>query len=292
MEKNFDTVVEEILKNKTISENTRKQYAFFIIKFIKYLEESRNKINLEDLNEEDLKLFLEENLKTKSTNTKKLALKSILNLYSYLNKKLDTLKIKEDLIKNRKNGENIYNRNTPDTSDNLDSLNDNWFLTKDEVSKLIRSANNQKSKLIIYLLYSSGIKCIDLLNIKKEDIDFDNCEGRLTLKNGKSKNLFLTKEISDKLRDYAFNKKNKDNFYLFSKDFPLTQRNIQKIVKKTALKAGINKKVTPEILRKSFLNHLIQNGFNKKEVRSLDLSDLHKKRTNLKNPIEEIVVGF
>ena len=57
--------------------------------------------------------------------------------------------------------------------------------------------------------------------------------------------------------------------YLFSLDKPLTTRNIQKIIQKTAGKAGIQKKVTPHTLRHSFATHLLESGVDIRVIQTL-----------------------
>lgn len=46
-------------------------------------------------------------------------------------------------------------------------------LSKEEINKIIDSQKNLKHKLIIMLLYSSGLRLQELVNLKRKDIDFD-----------------------------------------------------------------------------------------------------------------------
>ncbi|MBS3091848.1 tyrosine-type recombinase/integrase [Candidatus Pacearchaeota archaeon] len=132
-------------------------------------------------------------------------------------------------------------------------------LSVEEVRSLIDSANFKKSKLLIQLLYSSGLRVSELVNLTPKDLDFKQSIGWVRRGKGKKDRIFrLADSISKQLEKQITS--NPENKFIFSKDKPLTTRNIQLLIKKTALKAGINKKVTPHTLRHSFATHLLESG--------------------------------
>lgn len=111
------------------------------------------------------------------------------------------------------------------------------------------------------MLYSSGLRVSELVNLTPQDLDFNENIGWVRKGKGKKDRIFkIADSISKQLQKYI--KKNPANKYLFSKEKPLTPRNIQILVKIAAKKAQINKKVTPHTLRHSFATHLLENGEN------------------------------
>jgi integrase/recombinase XerD len=76
----------------------------------------------------------------------------------------------------------------------------------------------------------------------------------------------LSQQIGKELQDYL---QKRENNFLFSKEKPLTTRNIQKIVKKVREKAGIQKRVTPHTMRHSFATHLLEAGTDIRYIQSL-----------------------
>jgi integrase/recombinase XerD len=117
------------------------------------------------------------------------------------------------------------------------------------------------------MLYSSGLRVSELVNLKVNDINLNENIGWVRKGKGNKDRLFaVSPQLVSDIKDYL---KDRGNNYIFSKDKPLTTRNIQKIIKATKTRAGINKKVTPHTLRHSFATHLLENGTDIRIIQAL-----------------------
>jgi len=227
------------LKLRGFSPLTVRNYAFFVEKFLIKTNKDAN-----ELSEEDAKAYLSSIFDTKSKNTIMLAAASLKFFF------------KEIL------GKELTNLKMPKKDNRLPEV-----LNKDEVRKMIDSADNQKSRLIMSLLYSTGLRVSELVNLKVEDVNFNDRSGWVRRGKGAKDRLFvipesLTKELQDYLKD-------RGHKFIFSKDEPLTTRNIQKIIKGTRNRAGITKRVTPHTLRHSFATHLLEQGTDIRVIQTL-----------------------
>jgi len=218
------------LKLRGFSPLTARNYSFFVKKM---LQSSGKKA--EDLTEEDARAYLAKMFDTKSKNTIMLAAAALKFYYAeILGKEMGNIKV-------------------PKKDKALPEV-----LTKDEVKKLIGSTDNTKSRLIISLLYSSGLRVSELVNLKVGDLNLDENTGWVRKGKGSKDRLFaLSQSLCQELKNYL---EGRENSYIFSKNKPLTTRNIQKIIKGTKERAGIGKKVTPHTLRHSFATHLLEQG--------------------------------
>ncbi|MCG2883161.1 MAG: tyrosine-type recombinase/integrase [Candidatus Nanopusillus sp.] len=127
------------------------------------------------------------------------------------------------------------------------------FITYDELNKLIENADNYRDKLIIKFLFYTGVRVSELIKIKKNDIIFEEGFVKVYGKGGKERIVPIPKELLNELKDYI-NKINTENI------FPLSSRQVERIIKNIAKKAGINKKVTPHVLRHSLATTLLSKG--------------------------------
>lgn len=228
------------LRLRGFSPLTLRNYSFFVEKFLKQTNKP-----IPELNQEDVRTYLSSLFDTKSKNTIMLAAASLKFFFKeILNKPVTLIKMPK---KDKKLPE---------------------VLTKKEVSQLLDFAETKKSKLIMSLLYSSGLRVSELVNLKPEDIDFNEKIGKVRQGKGSKDRMFIiSNDLAKNLNNYL--KKKKDYSFLFSKIKPLTTRNIQKIVKNTRQKARIPKKVTPHTLRHSFATHLLEEGTDIRLIQSL-----------------------
>jgi integrase/recombinase XerD len=127
------------------------------------------------------------------------------------------------------------------------------FITYDELNKLLENAENYRDKLIIKFLFYTGVRVSELIKIKKNDIIFEEGFVKVYGKGGKERIVPIPKELLNELKDYI-NKINTENI------FPLSSRQVERIIKNVAEKAGINKKVTPHVLRHSLATTLLSKG--------------------------------
>jgi len=218
------------LKLRGFSPLTLRNYSFFVDKFLQ-----KTGKNSEDLKQEDVKIYLSGLFDSKSKNTVMLAAAALKFFY------IEVLKKEFEQIR------------MPKKDNPLPEV-----LTKDEVKKLIGATDTVKSRLIISLLYSTGLRVSELVNLKLEDINLAEKTGWVRRGKGAKDRLFMMSEPL--CRDIEEFVKNKGHIFVFSKEKPLTTRNIQKIIKNARVRAGLNKRVTPHTLRHSFATHLLEQG--------------------------------
>jgi len=232
-------ILKSELKLRGFSPMTVRNYSFFAEKFLA----KSGKPALE-VNEGDAKLYLSELFDTKSKNTIMLAAAALRFFF-------------QEVLKKDFSGIKIPKKDTK-----LPEV-----LTKEEVIALISSADNEKSRLIVSTLYSAGLRVSELVNLKTQDVNFNEKFGWVRKGKGSKDRLFiLSGALSKDIESYL---KDRQNTFIFSKEKPLTTRNIQKIIKGLRQKAGIGKKVTPHTLRHSFATHLLEQGTDIRKIQLL-----------------------
>ncbi len=113
------------------------------------------------------------------------------------------------------------------------------------------------------MLYATGVRVSELVNIRKQDIDFTRGTIKVFGKGAKERIVLIPDVMRPQVEACCGQLKND------KKLFDLTPRMIQLEIKKLARMAGINKNVTPHKLRHSFATHMLQNGGNVVAIQKL-----------------------
>jgi integrase/recombinase XerD len=173
-------------------------------------------------------------------------------------------------------------------------------LTKAEIKRMLEATKNRKHYLLIALLYSTGLRVSEAVNMRINDLQLEEKQAFVKYGKGKKERFVkLSNRFIASLKSYLKKRKNRD-IYLFSyKGKPLSTRQAQRIVKKAAKEAGIVKKVFCHALRSSYATHQLDAGLDIRIIQELlghaDLSTtqmytkVSKKRLmDVKSPLDSL----
>jgi integrase/recombinase XerD len=145
------------------------------------------------------------------------------------------------------------------------------ILSREEISKMIRLTKNPKHKAILAVLYSSGIRQEELLNLKIAEIDSKRMLIRVRNgKGNKARDTLLASNTLDILRKY-FRLCHPDEYLFesFRAGVAYSATSVQKVVKTAVQRANITKHIHPHSLRHTFATHLLEQGTNLKVIQKL-----------------------
>jgi len=127
-----------------------------------------------------------------------------------------------------------------------------------------------RNKLILTLLYSTGLRVSELINLKIKAIDEQERTILVRGKGEKDRVVIFDENTLNLIHEYV-DKRGVENEYLFvnQRNHTLTSRYIQLMIKEYANEAEITKKVTPHVLRHSFATHLLKNGVDIRAIQQL-----------------------
>lgn len=242
---------------KKLSKNTLDSYENNLQQFTNYFKEK----NILLLKETDIKEFISK--LDKSAKTKAHYLTVLNSFYNFL---CDEEKIQKNPC------ENIKQPKLPKTLPN--------YLTIEEVDKLLDLRLDNplayRNKAMLELLYSTGVRISELIELKLHNIDFTDELIRVIGKGSKERIIPLGEEAIKYLSMYVNQYRNlilktKTSDYLFINNFgnKITRQGFFKIIKKECKNHGIEKNVSPHTLRHSFATHLLNNGADLRVIQEL-----------------------
>ena len=134
-----------------------------------------------------------------------------------------------------------------------------------------RDKDGIRDRLIIEMLYATGVRVSELINIKYSDIDFNNNRIRVCGKGNKERIVYYGEYAEDALKEYMNTHKKNENGFVFtnSKNEQLSDRGVRYIIDNIMQKLSVKVHVTPHVLRHTFATDMLNNGCDIKVVQEL-----------------------
>ena len=251
----FENFKNYLKLERGLSDNSIKSYNYDLVLFKKFLVS--NKINDTPFNckSETIKNYLYKSFSDKKSRSQARSISAIKSFFNYL--------IFEGYIKESP----ISNIETPKQEKKLPVV-----LTEDEIKNLINSIDlnhdfGQRNKTIIEILYGTGIRVSELVNLKLSNIFFKENIIKVIGKGNKERFVPLGEIASCEMKIYIndrnqlkIDSKSSDILFLNRYGRRLTRSMIFKIISDASKRIGLDKKISPHTLRHSFATHLIKNG--------------------------------
>ncbi len=236
----FQTALIE-MKLRGYSEHTQRAYSKYIVHF---LESTQGKPT-QELTDADVKAFLSTLIGKTAPRSINLARAAVLFYTNEVHKR------------------GIIGVKTPKIDKSLPVV-----LSKDEMVALIASVPRRRSQILLKLLYASGIRVSELVNLHLIDIEGTTITVRHG-KGGKDRVTILPQSLANDVILYVRQQRLTDLLFPSKQGKPLTTRNVQAIITRAAKRAGIRKHVTPHKLRHSFATHLLEAGTDVRVIQEL-----------------------
>ncbi len=280
--------------NKNLSKNTIEAYERDIMDYLDFIEVQYKISKVRDYNGKYLHNYLSKLVRkgaSKSTERRKL---SAIN--SFINYLINEERISSDKV------EKVA---SPKMEKKLPTV-----LTVDEVNNLIEASkgpkpNDYRNYCMLELLYGSGLRISELTSLNIGDIHLNQGLINIFGKGSKERIVPINKEEGQALKEYIlnyrllFDPKDYDAVFLNKNGERISRIAVFKIIKELAIKANINKEISPHTLRHSFATHLLEGGADIMAVKELlgheDISTTehytHVSKKTIFDKYDEIVNG-
>ncbi|MDR7072617.1 site-specific tyrosine recombinase XerD [Fictibacillus barbaricus] len=254
-----------IIVERALSKNTIESYKRDLTQYVRFLENVESIETIHQVDRNNIMgylLFLKENGKASTTLARNIA--SIRAFHQFLFREKMT------------NQDPTLHIETPKTERKLPKV-----LSTDEVEALLDTPSSneplsQRDKAMLELLYATGIRVSELVQLDLSDIHLSMGFIRCMGKGNKERIIPLGKMAQSAIESYLnagrsvlLKRKKTEALFLNHHGNRLSRQGFWKILKQLALKAKIDKELTPHTLRHSFATHLLENGADLRAVQEM-----------------------
>ncbi|RXG29663.1 Site-specific recombinase XerD [Leeuwenhoekiella palythoae] len=269
------------LQGKRYSQSTIKTYTFFVSEFVKF----QYKIAFEDYTNRQVELFIEQVfIERKYSISSQRQFISALKLFTtyFPHTQISALRLTR-----------------PKKSKKLPEV-----ISQEQFLSLVQAAKNLKHRTIICVLYGSGLRISELLNLELKDLDPDR--NQLFIRNAKGRKDRYA-QLSAYLKPLLFNYLNTYKPQRYFIEGPngkaYSASSVRKFLVVYAQKAGIAQRITPHILRHSYATHLLEQGVgirhiqellghSKPETTMIYTHVTQKDLSAIKSPLDSVIAKF
>lgn len=244
-------------------DTTVESYIEDIYKYLEYIEKNKhiyNALNIDSNSIINYLSYLDKNNYEKTTIVRKIV--SIKLFHKYLNEKYNILDVSTKIDKPR------VRRKLPN------------ILTIEEVDNLLNiqlnNAYDFRNKAMLELMYSSGLRVSELVELKIKDIDLDNGYVKCFGKGGKERIIPIGEIAVDYLKKYIYEYRDSmkkgyytENVFLNNHGKKISRQGFFLIIKEILKEKKIEKNITPHMLRHSFATHLLNNGADLRTIQEM-----------------------
>ena len=259
MEKEIENFIEYLIIEKKYSKNTVSSYEKDLKKFSSNLK--NKKIN--EITRKDIQNYLKDLNKDHNPRSTSRNISTLKSFYKYL-------KINKIVKVNP-----MDQINNPKTKKALPKV-----LSEEEINDLLdielKTNFDYRNKAMLELMYSSGLRVSELINLNVNDIDLENDTVKIFGKGSKERIIPLNDFAKEALREYIMVHrkelfKHGENNYLFLNNHgnKMTRQGFFKILKKIAQEKNIKTDFSPHTLRHSFATHLLKYGADLRSIQEL-----------------------
>lgn len=258
----LNNFISYLTNNKRYSPYTITSYKKDTYDYLEFLK--KNNIDIKNSNYKIVEEY------SKYLYKKKLSKRSIARKYSSIRTFYNYLE-KRNILEN-----NIFNLvENPKKEEKLPR-----FINEYELDKMFEIPDNspkgQRDRLILEILYGTGVRVSELVNIKINDIDFNNNSIKVRGKGNKDRYVFYGKYCKEAINNYIKNGRisllnGKTSDYLLLNRFGknISVVSIRKILNEIINKCSLDIKISPHVLRHTFATHLLNEGADIMHVKEL-----------------------
>ena len=255
----IDAFLDYLLIDKNYSNNTISSYKNDLVKFLEYIGKDLKKVNKNDI-DSYIQFLHKEGYNERSINRSLSCLKS---LYKFLlTEKIIDINIAKDVEASKQK------KALPKV------------LSEEDINMLLDiklvDPFSYRNKAMLEMMYATGMRVSELINVKVFDIDFESDLVRVVGKGSKERviplgdyAIYYVKKYYDEYRSFFLIKGEKDQLFLNNHGEAMSRQGFFKMIKNLAEEQGVKKDFSPHTLRHSFATHLLAHGADLRSIQEM-----------------------